>query len=78
MNYKTKVIDSILENVKAKPSGAVYLNNRVPLLRSYWLIVAPWKLDVLKTNICPRRGASSTIGKLLAKHLHIGMFYLSS
>ena len=31
------------------------LNNRVFLLRNYWLIVALQKFDVLKTNICPRR-----------------------
>ena len=35
-----------------------YLNNRVLLLRNYWLIVAPWKFDVLKINICPRSKAS--------------------
>ena len=31
-----------------------YLNNRVFLSRNYWLIVAPWKLDVIKTNVCLR------------------------
>ena len=29
-----------------------YSNNRVLLSRSYRLIVAPQKFDVLKTNIC--------------------------
>ena len=36
---------------------AVYLNNRVFLLRNYRLIVAPRKFDVLKTNIYPRSEA---------------------
>ena len=31
----------------------LYLNSRVFLSRNYRLIVAPWKFDVLKTNICP-------------------------
>ena len=31
-----------------------YLNNWVFLSRNYWLIVAPPKFDILKTNICPR------------------------
>ena len=35
-----------------------YLNNRVFLSRTYRLIVAPRKCDVLKTNICPRSEAS--------------------
>ena len=35
-----------------------YLNNRVFLSRDYWLIVAPRKFDVLKSNICPRSKAS--------------------
>ena len=35
-----------------------YLNNREFLSRNYWLIVAPRKFDVLKTNICPRSEAS--------------------
>ena len=35
-----------------------YLNNRVFLSRNFRLIVAPRKIDVLKTNICPRSEAS--------------------
>ena len=38
--------------------GCAYLNNKVFLLRNYWLIVALRKFDVLKTNICPRSEAS--------------------
>ena len=37
---------------------AHYLNNRVFLSRSYRMMVAPRKFDVLKTNICPRSEAS--------------------
>ena len=36
----------------------VHLNSRVFLLRNYWLIVAPQKFYVLKTNICPRSKTS--------------------
>ena len=38
--------------------STLYLNNRVFRSRNYRLIVAPWKFDVLKTNICPRSEAS--------------------
>ena len=30
------------------------------LSRNYWLILAPWKFDVLKTNICRKSEASRT------------------
>ena len=39
-------------------SYLIYLNNRVFLSWNYPLIVAPRKLDVLKTNICRRSEAS--------------------
>ena len=65
-----------------------YLNNRVFLSRNYRLIVAPRKLDVLKTNICPRSEASranmlvlrtsnfqgATIGSIVPRHKHSIVF----
>lgn len=35
-----------------------YLNNSVFMWGSHWLIVGPWKFNVLKTNICLRSLAS--------------------
>jgi len=37
---------------------SLYLNNKVSLSSNYQLIVAPWRFDVLKTNIFPRSEAS--------------------
>lgn len=30
---------------------AVYLNNSMFLVGDYWMIVDPWKFDILETNI---------------------------
>ena len=65
-----------------------YLNNRVFLSRNYRLIVAPWKFDVLKTNICPRTETSranmlvlrtsdfqgATIRPIVPRHKHSIVF----
>ena len=66
----------------------IYLNNRVFLLRNYRLIVALWKFDVLKTDICPRSEASranmlvlrtsnfqgATIRPIVPRHKHSIVF----
>ena len=68
-----------------KPCGG---NNRVFLSRNYRLIVAPRKLDVLKTNISPRSEASranmlvlrtsnfqgATITPIVPRHKHSIVF----
>ena len=65
-----------------------YLINRVFLSRNYWLIVAPRKFDVFKTNICPRSEASranmlvlrtsnfqgATIRPIVPRHKHSIVF----
>ena len=43
---------------KRKHVPCFYLNNEVFLPRNCWLVVAPQKFDVLKTNICLRSKAS--------------------
>ena len=47
-----------LLSIRVFCSDGHYLNNRVFLSRNYRLIVAPRKVDVLKTNICTRSEAS--------------------
>ena len=65
-----------------------YLNNRVFLSRSYPMIVAPRKFDVLKTKICPKSEASranmlvlrtsnfqgATIRPIVPRHKHSIVF----
>ena len=50
----SNVSNSVFNLSKVGFMFGFYLNNRVFLSRNYWLIAAPWKFDVLKTNICPR------------------------
>ena len=68
-----------------------FLNNRVFPSRNYWLINAPRKFDVLKTNICPRSEASRanmlvlrtsnfqgvTIRPIVLRHKHSIVFICS-
>ena len=53
-----KKIHGQLLSIRVFSADGHYLNNREFLSRSYRLIVATWKFDVLTTNICPRSEAS--------------------
>ena len=54
-----------------------YLNNRVFLSRNYRLIVAPWKFDVVKTNMLVLRTSDfqgATIRPIVPRHKHSIVF----
>ena len=79
---------SLFATIRHYSHYSYYLNNRVFLSRNYRLIVAPWKFDVLKTNICPRSEASranmlvlrtsnfqgATIRPIVPRHKHSVVF----
>ena len=89
MSFKSGCIEESAALLKmAACAKEIYLNNRVFLSRNYWLIVAPRKFDVLKTNICPRSEASranmlvlrtsnfqgATIRPIVPRHKHSIVF----